>query len=145
MGTGTLVLVSVLSAVEIIVILASIDTHYLKVFLGYKIWVDLIYGLGLMLYMGATGTISGVIIATFSAFFMTLTLTTAAMLVGTRKREVLADGKVIWIETPPTLTVSSSKEMMTKMYDKVVAKFNETFNETFNNSPNKEHRVVSVQ
>ena len=125
MSTTLLVVVSVLSAIEILVILASVDTHYLKTFLGYKIWVDLIYGVGIMIYMGLSGTISGVIISTFSAFFMTLTLTAAAMLIGYKKRKVLADGTIIWINYPPKWTLSELKIKATTIKDKAIIKFNE--------------------
>ena len=124
MGTTTLVVVSVLAAVEILVILASVDEHYLKAFLGYKMWVDLFYGLGVMFYMGLSGTISGVIISTFSAFFMTLTLTAAAMLIGYKKRKVLADGTIIWINYPPKWTLSELKIKATTIKDKAIIKFN---------------------
>ena len=125
MGTTTLVVVSVLAAVEILVILASVDEHYLKAFLGYKMWVDLVYGLGVMFYMGLSGTISGVIISTFSAFFMTLTLTAAAMMIGYKKRKVLADGTVIWINYPPKWTMFDLKVKAISLKDKAVSKFNE--------------------
>ena len=125
MSTTLLVVVSVLSAIEILVILASINTHYLKTFLGYKMWVDLFYGVGIMIYMGLSGTISGVIISTFSAFFMTLTLTAAAMLIGYKKRKVLADGTVIWINYPPKWTMSDLKKKVITLKDKTVTKFNE--------------------
>ena len=125
MSTTLLVVVSVLSAIEILVILASVDTHYLKTFLGYKMWVDLIYGVAIMLYMGLSGTISGVIISTFSAFFMTLTLAAAAMLIGYKKRKVLADGTIIWINYPPKWTLSELKIKATTIKDKAIIKFNE--------------------
>ena len=125
MSTTLLVVVSVLSAIEILVILASVDTHYLKTFLGYKMWVDLLYGVGIMIYMGLSGTISGVIISTFSAFFMTLTLATAAMLIGYKKRKVLADGTIIWINYPPKWTLSELKIKATTIKDKAIIKFNE--------------------
>ena len=125
MSTTLLVVVSVLSAIEILVILASVDTHYLKTFLGYKVWVDLLYGVGIMIYMGLSGTISGVIISTFSAFFMTLTLTAAAMLLGYKKRKVLADGTIIWINYPPKWTLSELKIKATTIKDKAIIKFNE--------------------
>ena len=125
MGTTTLVVVSILSAVEIIVILGSVDHHMLRVFLGHKLWIDLFYGLGVMLYMGLSGTISGVIISTFSAFFMTLTLTAAAMLIGYKKRKVLADGTIIWINYPPKWTLSELKIKATTIKDKAIIKFNE--------------------
>ena len=125
MSTTLLVVVSVLSAIEILVILASVDTHYLKTFLGYKMWVDLLYGVGIMIYMGLSGTISGVIISTFSAFFMTLTLTAAAMLIGYKKRKVLADGTIIWINYPPKWTLAELKIKATTIKDKAIIKFNE--------------------
>lgn len=118
MGTSLLVMVSVLSAVEILVVLASVSEHSLKVFLGYKIWADLIYGVGMMLYMGLSGTISGVIISTFAAFFMTCTLSLAAAIIGYRKRRTLLDGTKVWIEYPPTLTVKVVKEKSFALYNK---------------------------
>lgn len=117
MSTSLLVVVSVLSAIEILVILSSVSDHYLKAFLGMKMWVDIFYGVGVMLYMGLSGTISGVIISTFSAFFMTLVLTLAAAMIGYKKRETLADGTVVWVNYKPTLTMKMIK-------DKAVSWFN---------------------
>ena len=113
MGTTTLIVVSVLTAVEVLFILSSSE-HALKAFLGYKLYVDLIYGVGLTLYMGLSGTISGVIIAAFSGFFMTATLLLASKMIGYRKRKRLADGSYVWVEYPPVLTVSSCKKMIDK-------------------------------
>lgn len=118
MSTSILVMVSVLTAVEVLFILSSSE-HALKAFLGYKLYVDLIYGVGLTLYMGLSGTISGVIIAAFSGFFMTLTLLLASKIIGYRKRKVLDDGRVVWVEYPPTLTVLSVKTMMTTSVSKI--------------------------
>ena len=118
MSTSILVMVSVLTAVEVLFILSSSE-HALKAFLGYKLYVDLIYGVGLTLYMGLYGTISGVIIAAFSGFFMTLTLLLASKIIGYRKRKVLDDGRVVWVEYPPTITVLSIKTMMTTSVSKI--------------------------
>ena len=118
MSTSILVMVSVLTAVEVLFILSSSE-HALKAFLGYKLYVDLIYGVGLTLYMGLSGTISGVIIAAFSGFFMTLTLLFASKIIGYRKRKVLDDGRVVWVEYPPTITVLSVKTMMTTSVSKI--------------------------
>lgn len=118
MSTSILVMVSVLTAVEVLFILSSSE-HALKAFLGYKLYVDLIYGVGLTLYMGLSGTISGVIIAAFSGFFMTLTLLLASKIIGYRKRKVLDDGRVVWVEYPPTITVLSIKTMMTTSVSKI--------------------------
>ena len=111
-------MVSVLTAVEVLFILSSSE-HALKAFLGYKLYVDLIYGVGLTLYMGLSGTISGVIIAAFSGFFMTMTLLLASKIIGYRKRKVLDDGRVVWVEYPPTITVLSVKTMMTTSVSKI--------------------------
>ena len=111
-------MVSVLTAVEVLFILSSSE-HALKAFLGYKLYVELIYGVGLTLYMGLSGTISGVIIAAFSGFFMTLTLLLASKIIGYRKRKVLDDGRVVWVEYPPTITVLSVKTMMTTSVSKI--------------------------
>lgn len=126
MSTSILVMVSVLTAVEVLFILSSSE-HALKAFLGYKLYVDLIYGVGLTLYMGLSGTISGVIIAAFSGFFMTLTLLLASKIIGYRKRKVLDDGKVVWVEYPPTLTVLSVKTMMTTSVSKIRDGYNNLF------------------
>ena len=123
MSTSILIVVSVLTAVEVLFILSSSE-HALKAFLGYKLYVDLIYGVGLTLYMGLSGTISGVIIAAFSGFFMTMTLLLASKIIGYRKRKVLDDGTVVWVEYPPTLTVSSTKEMIETSVSKIRTKFN---------------------
>ena len=69
--------------------------------------------------MGLSGTISGVIIAAFSGFFMTLTLLLASKIIGYRKRKVLDDGRVVWVEYPPTITVLSVKTMMTTSVSKI--------------------------
>ena len=118
MSTSILVMVSVLTAVEVLFILSSSE-HALKAFLGYKLYVDLIYGVGLTLYMGLSGTISGVIIAAVSGFFMTMTLLLASKIIGYRKRKVLDDGRVVWVEYPPTITVLSVKTMMTTSVSKI--------------------------
>ena len=125
MGTTTLVVVSILSAVEIIVILGSVDHHMLRVFLGHKLWIDLFYGLGVMLYMGLSGTISGVIISTFSAFFMTLVLTAAAGCIGYTKRKVLSNGQVVWVEYPPKWTINTVTNGLISLKDKTIAKATE--------------------
>lgn len=121
MGLWTLVIVSALSAAEVLFILNSISDHALKVTLGYKVYIDVIYGLGMTVYMGLSGTISGVVIAAFSGAMMTLALATAAAMIGTRKRRTLKDGKVVWIETPPAWTKERIKQKAIEMKDKAVS------------------------
>lgn len=121
MGIWTLVVVSALSAAEVLFILNSISNHALKVTLGYKVWIDILYGGALTLYMGMSGTISGVIIAAFSGTIMTLSLAVAAALIGTRKRRTLADGTKVWIDNPPSWTKDRIKQKAIELKDKAVS------------------------
>jgi len=121
MGLWTLVIVSALSAAEVLFILNSISDHALKVTLGYKVYIDVIYGLGMTVYMGLSGTISGVVIAAFSGAMMTLSLAVAAALIGTRKRRTLADGTVVWIDNPPSWTKDRIKQKAIELKDKAVS------------------------
>lgn len=121
MSIWTLVVVSALSAAEVLFILNSISDHALKVTLGHKVWIDVIYGLGMTVYMGLSGTISGVVIAAFSGAMMTLSLAVAAALIGTRKRRTLADGTVVWIDNPPSWTKDRIKQKAIELKDKAVS------------------------
>lgn len=121
MGIWTLVVVSALSAAEVLFILNSISNHALKVTLGKKLYIDVIYGLGMTVYMGLSGTISGVVIAAFSGAMMTLSLAVAAALIGTRKRRTLADGTVVWIDNPPSWTKDRIKQKAIELKDKAVS------------------------
>lgn len=121
MSLMTLVLVGALTAAEVLFILNSISTHALKVTLGKKIYLDVFYGLGLTIYMSTTGTISGVVIAALSGAMMTLSLAVAAAMIGTRKRRKLADGKYVWIETPPTWTKDLLKEKAMLVKEKALS------------------------
>lgn len=119
MSMSVLMVVSVISALEILFILWSFNKHALKVFLGYKVYIDLLYGVGFSLYMMTTGTISGLIIAAFGGFFMTLTLSTAAAFFGYRQLKTI-NGKKVWIETAPTLTIEKVKQKSVELKDKVI-------------------------
>ena len=119
MSMSVLMVVSVISALEILFILWSFNRHALKVFLGYKVYIDLLYGVGLSMYMMTTGTISGLIVAAFGGFFMTLTLTTAAAFFGYRKLSTV-NGKRVWIETAPTLTIEKVKSKSVDVKNKII-------------------------
>lgn len=120
MGLGTLIVVSCLSAAELIYILYSFNPDALKTALGYKVYIDLVYGLGITAYMAMSGTISGVVIAAISGACMTASLTLMAAIYGYYKREKLADGSVIWIEYKPTLTKQRIKDLFEQMRTKVI-------------------------
>lgn len=119
MSMSVLMVVSVISALEVLFILWSFNKHALKVFLGYKVYIDLLYGVGLSVYMMTTGTISGLIIAAFGGFFMTLTLATAAAFFGYRRLSTV-NGKRVWIETAPTLTIEKVKSKSVDIKNKII-------------------------
>lgn len=106
MGVGMLLMVSILSAFEILYIIYSWDKHWLEAALGYKIWLDIIFSLGTTIYFALSGTISGVIIATFSGFIFSMTLLAASKLIGYRKRQLL-HGKKVWIYYPPEWNIKT--------------------------------------
>lgn len=106
MGVGTLVICSFLSAIQILYLFYSIDKHYLKVALGYKWVVDLIFTGAIMLTCLTSGTISGVILSIISGLSITIALVLARKAYGYRKLE-LVSGKKVWVEYPPTINKKS--------------------------------------
>lgn len=118
MSITLLVVVSGITAAEALFILYSFNRHWLKVVLGYKSIIDVIYGLGLTAYMMTTGTLGGIVIAAFGGFIMTLSLAAAAKFFGYRKRVTLEDGRKVWEETAPTWTIDSIKTKFINWLDK---------------------------
>ena len=119
MSITLLVVVSGITAAEALFILYSFNKHWLKVILGYKSIIDVIYGLGLTAYMMTTGTLGGIVIAAFGGFIMTLSLAAAAKLFGYRKRVTLKDGTKVWEETAPAWTMDSIKDKFLETKDKL--------------------------
>ena len=120
MSITLLVVVSGITAAEALFILYSFNRHWLKVVLGYKSIIDVIYGLGLTAYMMTTGTLGGIVIAAFGGFIMTLSLAAAAKFFGYRKRVTLEDGRKVWEETAPTWTIDSIKIKFIETKDKFI-------------------------
>lgn len=102
----------------------SIDKHYLKVALGYKWVVDLIFTGGIMLTCLTSGTISGVILSIISGLSITLALMLARKAYGYRKLETVA-GKKVWVEYPPTI----NKKSLYSLKDSVQLKISKITNE----------------
>lgn len=108
MGIGTLAICSVLTCAEIYFILHSLDKHWLKATLGYKIYLDIVFSLGTTIYFALSGTISGVVMAAISGAVFSLSLIVMKGIVGYRKLEK-DNGKNVWVEYAPTVTIDSVK------------------------------------
>ena len=105
MSMTTLLIVGFLTAAEFMYILRSLNETLFLTALGYKAWVDLVFGLGTTVYFATTGTISGIVIAAFAGIMFSLCLYCTAKLFGTRKRI-----KGQWVITQPEWSLSSMKE-----------------------------------
>lgn len=117
MGVGTLVVCSVLTCAEVFFILHSLDKHWLKAVLGYKVYLDIVFGLGTTLYFALSGTISGVIMAAISGAVFSFSLVFMQKLIGYRKLQN-ENGKRVWVDYKPTITISSVKNGILGLKDK---------------------------
>ena len=68
-----IVIASCISAFELVNLTMATGTKSLKLLLGYKLVPELIFSLGLPILMLGTGTISGVVIASCTGLFITIT------------------------------------------------------------------------
>ena len=95
-----IIVVGALSAFEIINLLKQAGNKTFKTILGY-VWIpEIILSIGLPALAALTGTISGVVIAAFSGFMITMALMVAKKVVGTRKYvKNETTGKREWVET----------------------------------------------
>lgn len=69
-----IVIASCISAFELVNLTMATGTKSLKLLLGYKLVPELIFSLGLPILMLGTGTISGIVIASCTGLFITITL-----------------------------------------------------------------------
>lgn len=90
-------IVGVLGAFEVVNLL-RLNKKLFKTILGYSWIPEIILSIGLPCLAATTGTISGVIIAAVTGFFITLTLEVCKKVVGTRKLKKV-NGKRQWVET----------------------------------------------
>ena len=89
--------VGLLGAFEVVNLL-RLNNKLFKTILGYSWIPEIILSVGLPALAATTGTISGVIIAAITGFFITLTLEVCKKVVGTRKLKKV-NGKRQWVET----------------------------------------------
>lgn len=85
MSLLTMFVVGAISAFEFFYILYSFDKTIFLTVLGYKVYVDAIFGLGITAYMALSGTISGIVIAAMSGLIFTGVLYVTHKLFGDRK------------------------------------------------------------
>lgn len=107
MSVGILLLVGIITAFEFFYILYSMNEDLFLTVLGYKAYIDAIFGFGITAYMAISGTISGVIIAAFSGLMFSLALYITYKFFGCRKR---VNGK--WLRYDPSWTWSTIKEKL---------------------------------
>lgn len=81
----TMFVVGAISAFEFFYILYSFDKTIFLTVLGYKVYVDAIFGFGITAYMALSGTISGIVIAAMSGLIFTGVLYVTHKLFGDRK------------------------------------------------------------
>lgn len=96
MSIGVLFLVGIISAFEFFYILYSMNETVFLTVLGYKAYIDAIFGFGITAYMALSGTISGVIIAAFSGLMFSGCLYLTYKFFGCRKH---IEGK--WVKFEP--------------------------------------------
>lgn len=81
----TMFVVGAISAFEFFYILYSFDRTIFLTVLGYKVYIDAIFGFGITAYMALSGTISGIVIAAISGLIFTGVLYVTHKLFGDRK------------------------------------------------------------
>lgn len=118
MSITSLVVCSLITAIQAVYVFYSFDKHWLKVALGYKAYVDLFYSVGMTVYFALSGTISGIMMSTISGAMLSLSLLAVRKLYGYRKREE-RNGQKVWVEYKPEWTVESIKENALTLKDKV--------------------------
>lgn len=109
--------VGLLGAFEVVNLLRVSKTLF-KTILGYSWIPEIILSIGLPALMALTGTISGVVIAAVSGFFITLTLEASKRIVGTRKLKKV-NGKRQWVETEGQSFASFVRGLGISMFNKV--------------------------
>lgn len=110
MGIEGVAIVSVISALEAMVIVRAFGKSKLRTILGYKVWIDIVYGFGFTAWSIVQGSVSAFIMASLSGFAMTLILSFFAGVYGYRRKEKQEDGIRVWVEYEPTITVKSLKD-----------------------------------
>lgn len=95
---------SFITAVGVLSIIAKASPRALKTILGYECWVDLTMSILISIYVGFSGTISGMVIGALTGVFIGMTLFIGARAIGYIRYEKNAEGKFVAVEHPPVWT-----------------------------------------
>lgn len=102
----TMFVVGAISAFEFFYILYSFDKTLFLTVLGYKVYIDAIFGFGITAYMALSGTISGVVIASISGLIFTGVLYVTHKVFGDRKWN---SKEKKWVVTEPKWKLEEMK------------------------------------
>lgn len=102
----TMFVVGAISAFEFFYILYSFDKTIFLTVLGYKVYIDAIFGFGITAYMALSGTISGVVIASISGLIFTGVLYVTHKVFGDRKWN---SKEKKWVVTEPKWKLEEMK------------------------------------
>lgn len=102
----TMFVVGAISAFEFFYILYSFDKAVFLTVLGYKVYIDAIFGFGITTYMALSGTISGVVIASISGLIFTGVLYVTHKVFGDRKWN---SKEKKWVVTEPEWKIEDIK------------------------------------
>lgn len=108
------------SSIEIISILYQFSPKVLKTVLGYAVWVEIFFSVGLTAMFMTTGTVSGMIIATLTGLFAAAIMQSTKYIIGYRRyTKDPVTGKRRWIEYEGTVNAFSFGILIKEMAKKV--------------------------
>lgn len=123
---------SVISALAILSVMAKISPRFLKICLGYEAWIDLTLSILISVYVGFSGTISGMVIGACTGLFIGTTLFIAARTIGYTRFEKDENGNRIEKSYAPVWTVAKAKELFFKHWNKLAEKYDRSHEFGFN-------------
>lgn len=103
MSSFMLVFCSVVTAAQVIYIFQSFGSHYLKVALGYKAYIDLFFTLGLTAYFATTGALGSLLMSACTGLALSIILYVGRKVIGYRRYE---NGQ--WVEYKKTLDLKTT-------------------------------------
>ena len=117
MSLTLMTIVGLLTAVEFLYIIWSLDNTLLLKALGYKMYLDIVFGLGTTVYFAMTGTISGVAIAAISGAIFSLSLLVASKVCGSMKFDKESQE---WIKHEPEWNVTTITSWFSSLQGKAL-------------------------
>lgn len=119
---GMIVFGSLISAVAVLSVMAKMSPRFLKIALGYEAWIDLAMSVLITVYVGMSGTISGMVIGACTGLLFGMCMFVAARTIGYTKIEMV-DGKRTEVQYPPKWTVANAKALFNKFWNKLDSRY----------------------